>query len=71
MNVIIDEVNDCNKDLRLIMYFFNKYTRDIGIQCIKSILIISQCNKYAHTPILLLRHYCRFRVTSALVLGQF
>jgi hypothetical protein len=46
----------------------------MSIQCIRSKpCIISQCNSYhksAHTNILL-RHYCRNKVTSALVLGQF
>ena len=45
MKVIIDEVNDCNYTY-ILCHFFNKYIRDISIQCIKSIFIISQCNKY-------------------------
>jgi hypothetical protein len=39
MKVIIDEVNDCNKTY-ILCHFFNKYTRDIGIQCVKSNLCI-------------------------------
>ena len=37
----------------------------MGIQCTQLILVISQC-KFAHTYIMLLRHYCRNEVTSAL-----
>ena len=70
MKVIIDEVNDCSKKLMSYVTSSINTQEILAFNVQNQILVLSQCNKYAHTPILLLRHYCRFRVTSALVLGQ-